>query len=140
MKVPVIAAGGIADANGVRGRDGARRGRRAGRDGLHALSRSHDERRASRGAGERGGRATALTNLFTGRPGARHREPPHARARADQAAVPAFPLAAAAIAPLRAKAESQGSGDFSPLWAGQNTSGCKEVSAAELTHALASAK
>jgi nitronate monooxygenase len=56
------------------------------------------------------------------------------------AAVPAFPLAAAALAPLRAKAESQGCGDFSPMWAGQNTSGCREVSAAELTHALASAK
>ena len=52
-------------------------------------------------------------------------------------AVPAFPLATAAIAPLRAKAESQGSGDFSPLWAGQNVSGCKEIPAAELTRQLA---
>jgi nitronate monooxygenase len=50
---------------------------------------------------------------------------------------PAFPLAAAAIAPLRARAESQASGDFSPLWAGQNASGCKEVPAAELTRSLA---
>jgi nitronate monooxygenase len=39
---------------------------------------------------------------------------------------------------LRAKAESQGSGDFSPLWAGQNVSGCKEIPAAELTRQLAS--
>ena len=30
---------------------------------------------------------------------------------------PEFPLAAGALAPLRAKAEAQGSGDFSPLWA-----------------------
>jgi nitronate monooxygenase len=35
-----------------------------------------------------------------------------------------------------AAAEQQGSGDFSPLWAGQNTSGCAELSAGELTHAL----
>jgi nitronate monooxygenase len=51
--------------------------------------------------------------------------------------VPAFPLAAAAIAPLRARAESAGSGDFSPLWAGQNACGCREVSADMLTRQLA---
>jgi len=46
-------------------------------------------------------------------------------------------LATAAIAPLRAKAENRGSGDFSPLWSGQNTSGCREVPAADLTRELA---
>jgi nitronate monooxygenase len=50
---------------------------------------------------------------------------------------PAFPLATSAIAPLRAKAEGQGSGDFTPLWSGQNPSGCKEIPAAELTRGLA---
>jgi nitronate monooxygenase len=50
---------------------------------------------------------------------------------------PAFPLASATLAPLRAKAESRGSGDFSPLWSGQNTTGCKEIPAAQLTHELA---
>ena len=50
---------------------------------------------------------------------------------------PAFPLATSALAPLRAKAEAEGKGDFSPLWAGQNVSGCKEIPAAELTRALA---
>ena len=49
-----------------------------------------------------------------------------------------FPVAAAAIAPLRARAESQGSGDFSPLWAGQNASGCREMAAALVTRELAS--
>lgn len=53
-------------------------------------------------------------------------------------AAPRFPLAAAASAALRAKAESLGSGDFSPLWAGQNVSGCKEIPAGILTQALAS--
>jgi nitronate monooxygenase len=51
--------------------------------------------------------------------------------------VPGFPHAAAALAGLRAAAERRGSGDFSPLWAGQNTSGCREVPAAELTRDLA---
>jgi len=82
-------------------------------------------------------RHTALTNLFTGRP---------ARAIVNRVmrelgpvgtAVPAFPLAVDAIAPLRAKAEAQGSGDFSSLWSGQNASGCKEVPAADLTRELA---
>ena len=50
---------------------------------------------------------------------------------------PAFPLATSAIAPLRAKAESQGSGDFTSLWSGQNATGCKEVPAAQLTRELA---
>jgi len=53
------------------------------------------------------------------------------------AVAPAFPLAASAIAPLRAAAESLGSSDFSPLWAGQNTTGCKEVAAGALTRELA---
>jgi nitronate monooxygenase len=52
-------------------------------------------------------------------------------------AIPAFPLAVGAIAPLRGKAEAQDSGDFSPLWSGQNASGCKEVPAADLTRELA---
>ena len=80
---------------------------------------------------------TALTNLFTGR---------LARGIVNRvmrelgpigSAPPEFPLATAGIAPLRAKAEAQGSGDFSPLWSGQNASGCKAVPAAELTRALA---
>ena len=53
------------------------------------------------------------------------------------AASPAFPLAASAMAPLRAYAESRGSDDFSPLWSGQNNRGCKEISAGALTRELA---
>ena len=50
---------------------------------------------------------------------------------------PAFPLATAAVAPLRAAAESQGNADFSPLWCGQNPLGCRNIGAGELTLALA---
>ncbi len=80
-------------------------------------------------------RRTALTNLFTGRParGIVNRLMTELGAMSE---VPAFPLAAAAIAPLRARAESAGSGDFSPPWAGQNVCGCAEVSAATLTRQL----
>jgi nitronate monooxygenase len=51
--------------------------------------------------------------------------------------MPPFPLAVGAIAALRAKAEARGCGDFSPLWAGQNVSGCREVPAAALTREFA---
>jgi nitronate monooxygenase len=82
-------------------------------------------------------RHTALTNLFTGRParGIMNRVMRELGPLSELA--PAFPLAGGAMTPLRAKAESRGSGDFSPLWAGQNASGCKEVPAAQLTRDLA---
>jgi nitronate monooxygenase len=50
---------------------------------------------------------------------------------------PEFPLAAGALAPLRAKAEAQGSGDFSPMWAGQAASLGRDMPAGQLTKALA---
>jgi nitronate monooxygenase len=50
---------------------------------------------------------------------------------------PEFPLAISAVAAIRAKLGSEAAGDFSSFWCGQNASGCKEVSAAELTHSLA---
>ena len=49
---------------------------------------------------------------------------------------PPFPLAMGPLLPLRAKAEQQGSGDFSPLWAGQNVSGCTTIPAGDLTREL----
>ena len=48
---------------------------------------------------------------------------------------PEFPLAAGALAPLRAKAEAQGSGDFSPMWSGQAAALGRAMPARELTHA-----
>ena len=79
---------------------------------------------------------TALTNVFSGRParGIVHRL--MSELGPLSAAAPEFPLASAALAPLRAKAEAQGKGDFSPLWCGQNAFGCKEIPAAELTRDL----
>jgi nitronate monooxygenase len=52
---------------------------------------------------------------------------------------PAFPLATAGIMPLRAAAERAGRGDFSPLWAGQNASGCRAMPAGAITRELAAA-
>ena len=81
-------------------------------------------------------RHTALTNLFTGRPARGIVNRIMRELGPISVAAPAFPLATGAIAPLRAKAESRGSGDFSPLWSGQNASGCREIPAADLTREL----
>jgi hypothetical protein len=49
--------------------------------------------------------------------------------------LPPFPVAAPAMSALRAKAESCGSGEFSPSCAGENATGCREIPAADLTRA-----
>jgi nitronate monooxygenase len=139
VKVPVIAAGGIADARAVAaaialGAAGVQVGTAYLLCPEATTSAVHRAALKSEAATH-----TALTNLFTGRP---------ARAIVNRIirelgpispAAPTFPLAAAAIESLTARAESRGSGDFSPLWSGQNTTGCKEVPAAVLTRELAAA-
>jgi nitronate monooxygenase len=137
IRIPVIAAGGIADAKGVAaaialGAAGVQVGTayllcpEATTGTVHRAALKSDA-----------ARVTALTNLFTGRPARGIVNRIMRELGPINPAVPAFPLATSAIAPLRAKAESQGRGDFSPLWAGQNTSGCREVPAAVLTRELA---
>jgi nitronate monooxygenase len=138
VRVPVIAAGGIADAKGVAaamalGAAGAQIGTaymlcpEATTSAVHRAALKSDA-----------ARHTALTNLFTGRPARSIVNRLMKELGPINTTAPAFPLAAAAIAPLRAKAENQGLGDFSPLWAGQNASGCKEIPAGELTRELGS--
>jgi nitronate monooxygenase len=137
VRVPVIAAGGIADANGVAaamalGATGVQIGTAYLLCPEATTSAIHRTALKSEAA-----RHTALTNLFTGRP-ARGIVNRIMRELGPISSVPpAFPLAPAAIVPLRARAENQGSGDFSPLWSGQNASGCREVPAAVLTRELA---
>ncbi|MBI3758811.1 MAG: 2-nitropropane dioxygenase, partial [Deltaproteobacteria bacterium] len=51
---------------------------------------------------------------------------------------PSFPLAGAAITPLRAKSEPAGSSDFMNLWSGQAAAlARRDLSAFELTRLLA---
>ena len=136
VKLPIIAAGGFADAKGVAaalalGAAGVQVGTAYLLCPEATTSVVHRAALQSEAA-----RHTALTNVFTGRP---------ARAILNRVvrelgpiseAAPEFPLAASAIALLRAQAEQRGSDDFSPLWSGQNATGCKEVTAAQLTREL----
>lgn len=136
VKVPVIAAGGIADAKGVAA--AMKLGAAGVQIGTAYLlcpeaTTSAVHRAALRSEAVR---HTALTNLFSGRPARGIMNRLMREIGPMSPAVPEFPLGSAAVAPLRAKAESLGRGDFSPLWSGQNASGCREIPAAELTWEL----
>jgi nitronate monooxygenase len=136
VSLPVIAAGGIADARSVAaamelGAAGVQIGTAYLLCPEATTSAVHRAALKSEAA-----RHTALTNLFTGRPARGIVNRIMKELGPISTAAPAFPLATAAIAPLRAKAEGRGSGDFSPLWSGQNASGCKEIPAAQLTREL----
>jgi nitronate monooxygenase len=50
---------------------------------------------------------------------------------------PSYPLPTQAVLPLRKTAESEGSRDFSPHWSGQARALTREMSAADLTRAIA---
>lgn len=137
VRCPVIAAGGIADAKGIRAAmDLGAAGVQLGTAFMlcpEATTRPiHREILKSPQA-----RHTALTNLFSGGPARGIMNRVMRELGPMSAVAPAFPLATSAIAPLRAKAEASGSGDFSPLWSGQNASGCREMPAAELIRQLA---
>jgi nitronate monooxygenase len=82
--------------------------------------------------------STVVTNVLSGRP---------ARGLINRAirelgpiseVVPEFPLASGALAPLHAKAQAQGSGDFSPMLAGQAAALGRELPAGELVANLVS--
>lgn len=139
VKLPVIAAGGIADAQGVKaamalGATGVQAGTAYLLCPESTTSILHRAALKSDSASH-----TALTNVFSGRA---------ARGIVNRAiselgpisqSAPVFPLASTAMAALRTAAEKQGSSDFSPLWCGENASGCKDISAADLTRSLATA-
>lgn len=137
VDVPVIAAGGIVDAKTVRA--AMAMGASAVQVGTAYLlcpeCTTSDIHRAALQSDA--AQHTALTNLFSGRPARGIVNRFMAELGPINNAVPDFPLASSAVAGLRSAAEQQGFGDFSPLWCGQNATGCQAISAAELTRQLA---
>jgi nitronate monooxygenase len=137
VRVPVIAAGGIVDAAGID--EALRLGASAVQLGTAFLLCTEATTSAVHRAALQGdaGRQTALTNLFSGRPARGIVNRLMRELGPISALPPAFPSAVNAIAPLRAAAEQAGRGDFSPLWAGQDVSGCRTIPAAGLVRELA---
>ena len=137
VKVPVIAAGGVADGRGIAaafalGAAGAQIGTAYLFTPEALITELH--RAALRTARDN---QTALTNVFSGRParGLVNRVMREVGPMSDGA--PAFPTAASALAPLKAKAETAGITDFSSLWSGQAASLSREAGAGDLTRQLA---
>ena len=138
LTVPVIAAGGISNAAGIK---------RALDMGAEAVQLGTifllcDEAKTSavhRQALKTSQSSTAMTNLFSGRParGIRNRLMQSLGDLHPKA--PAFPYATPDLVALRQAAESKGLGDFSPLWSGTDRSGCQEISAIALLDDLGKA-
>lgn len=136
VKIPVIAAGGIGGAPGVRaalalGAAGVQVGTAYLCSDEATTSAIHRAALQSEAA-----RHTALTTLFSGRPARGIVNRVMRELGPLNPAAPAFPTATAAIAPLRAHWETKGSGDFSPLWSGQNAGACQSLPAGEITRQL----
>ncbi|MDT9599494.1 NAD(P)H-dependent flavin oxidoreductase [Sphingosinicella rhizophila] len=138
VDVPVVAAGGIADARGIAA--ALTLGASAVQIGTAFLSCPESRISAAHRAALSGEDAdqTMVTNLMTGGfargvPNRLMRELGVVRREA-----PPFPYAASALAPLRAAAEARGDAGFSPLWAGQAARLGRPMPAAQLVSTLAS--
>jgi nitronate monooxygenase len=139
VTVPVVAAGGIADARGIAaafalGACGVQIGTAYLFCPEATIRPVHRETLKRARENE-----TALTNVFTGRPARAIMNRVMREIGPMSDAAPDFPLAATALAPLRSTAEAAGSGDFAALWAGQGFRLGREMSAGELTRSLAEA-
>jgi nitronate monooxygenase len=136
VRVPVIAAGGIAEAEDVR------RALALGASAVQVgtaflLCPEATTSAVHREALRKGDRETALTRLFTGRPARGLMNRLMRELGPLDPDAPEFPLATAALAPLRAAAEKAGSGEFSPLWSGVRAPRFDGVPAAAVVDALA---
>jgi nitronate monooxygenase len=139
VKVPVIAAGGIADGRGIAaafalGAAGVQIGTaylrcpesKVSAPAKAALAQALDD-------------STVITNVMTGRPARGIANRVMREVGPISADAPAFPHAATGLAPLKAAAEKLGKVDFTNLWAGQAVRLGRAMPAAELTRALAGA-
>jgi nitronate monooxygenase len=139
VKVPVIAAGGIADGRGIAaafalGAAGVQIGSAYLRcpeskviaPARVALAQAMDD-------------STVITNVMTGRPARGVANRVMREIGPISADAPAFPHSATSLGPLKQAAEKLGKVDFTNLWAGQVVRLGREMPAAELTRALAGA-
>lgn len=135
VNVPIVAAGGISSSKDVKAmlRLGAS-GVQAGTSYLLCTEAKTSDihRKALKDQSAK----TALTNIFSGRPARAIRNKIMQDLGDICEAAPEFPYSSIALAPLRQEAESYSSPDFTPLWSGQNRSGCRAVSASQLTEEL----
>jgi nitronate monooxygenase len=137
VKVPVIAAGGIADGRGIAA--ALALGAAAVQIGTAYLfcpeAPISPYHRATLKAAK--DHLTVVTNVVSGRPARVFMNRIVHEMGPLTTGVPSFPLGGVALAPLRTKAESAGSIDFSALYTGQAAALGRELPARELTLKLA---
>src|SRR4029079_1075614 len=139
VKVPVIAAGGIADGRGIAASFalGA-----AGVQIVTAYLRCPESKiiaPARQALAQASDDSTVITNVMTGRPARGVANRMMREAGPVSVDAPDCPHAATSLGPLKAAAEKLGGVDFTNLWAGQGLRMGREMPAAELTRALAGA-
>lgn len=137
VSVPVIAAGGIADARGIvaalaLGASGVQMG--TAYLFCPEANVSPVYRQALRAATDT---STAVTNLFSGRPARGILNRYLTENGPISESVLAFPYAATMVAPLRAASEKAGSLDYMQLWAGQSARLVNPMPADQFTRKLA---
>ncbi|MFT5721140.1 MAG: nitronate monooxygenase [Motiliproteus sp.] len=137
VRVPVIAAGGIADSEGVQA--ALLLGASAVQIGTTYLLCTEAKTSSLHRTALKSLKAqhTAITNVFSGRPARGIVNRVMKELGYISSFAPTFPQAGIEMGLLRGHFEKLGSDDFSSLWSGQNSSSCKEVSAKELTLLLA---
>lgn len=133
VRVPVVAAGGVGDGRGVAA--SLALGAAAVQIGTAYLRTPQAKTSALHRAALESARddATRLTNVFTGRPARGLLNRFMREMGVLNADAPSFPLAAAAVGPLRAAAEKAGQADFSPLWAGESAALARAEDAGDAT-------
>lgn len=137
VKVPVIAAGGIADGRGVvaafaLGASAVQIGSAYLLTHESKISPVHKAVLLSKQSEE-----TTITNLFSGRPARSIVNRLIREIGPMSSKVPPFPYAGKALASLKAVTEKAGSGDFMSFWCGQNINLKRgELSAEELTREI----
>ena len=127
VRVPVIAAGGIADAEGVKAAmAGGAAGVQVGTAYLFCSGSDHQSA-APRGAQERRRSHNRGDELFTGPSGPRHRQSFDARDRPDECGRrrrSRWPPPRSSRCDRRPK--PKGVNDFTSMWAGQSAAACRE--------------
>jgi len=135
VAVPTIAAGGIVDAIGIAA--ALKAGASAVQIGTAFLASPESNASAPHRALLGTATETVFTNLFSGGVARGLRNRLIDAIGPVNPAAPPFPYASAALAPLRAKAEADGRGDYSPLWAGTGAARVRPEPAEALTRRLA---
>ncbi|MBY3252705.1 nitronate monooxygenase [Rhizobium laguerreae] len=136
VRVPVIAAGGIADGRGVAA--ALMLGASAVQVGTAYLFCPEAKIPAVQAEALASARddSTAITNVFTGHPARGVVNRLMRELGPISESVPAFPTAGGALVPIRAIAEAESRNDFTNLWSGQAASLALRVGAEELTREL----